>query len=172
MRGKTHGAKRKPEMSTGAVAARGREENEALRERARQTAHSHASLFPQTAARLTRSSAPAPPAALLPARPRGGAVRSASLSHGPRSREFASSGSGTWKRTTSCDGVRHFLSRSASGWWVPTRVQHAYREVLLLFRAHIPGPRHDVRPQRLQVPVSWALELEPQTWEQLSRAGC
>lgn len=30
MRGRTYGAKRKPETSTGAIAARGREENEAL----------------------------------------------------------------------------------------------------------------------------------------------
>lgn len=50
--------------------------------------------------------------------------------------------------------LRHFLSRSAFGWRVPTRVQHAYRKVLLLFRAHLPGPRHDVRPQRLQGEVA------------------
>lgn len=32
----------------------------------------------------------------------------------------------------------------------PTRSQHEDREVLFLFRADLPRPRHDVRPQRLQ----------------------
>lgn len=49
--------------------------------------------------------APAPAAVFLPARPRGGAVRSGSLSQWPRSRTFASSGWGTWKKN-------HFLWRS------------------------------------------------------------
>ena len=47
-------------------------------------------------------------------------------------------------------GLRHFLLSAAVGWGVPTSVQHADWEVLLLFGAYLPRPRHDVRSQRLQ----------------------
>lgn len=98
-----------------------------------------------------RSSAAAPHDRFLPARPRAGAVRFGLLSRDPQERRtLAFSGPGPGKRLLPVAGLRHFLSSQAFGWWVLTRFQHAHREVLFLFGAHIPRPRHDVRPQRLQ----------------------